>query len=89
MLLDVIAEWSGILSEPYAAARMNQMKAASRRRISRGAVQPLRSLEVISRLITAYKGRIWSLNMPRRGMSRVITFTPCTVIRPTTTEGRY
>jgi hypothetical protein len=27
MLLDVIAEWSGILTEPYATARMNQMKA--------------------------------------------------------------
>ena len=27
MLLDVIAEWSGILTEPYAAVRMNQMKA--------------------------------------------------------------
>jgi hypothetical protein len=27
MLLDVIAEWSGILAEPYAAARMNQLKA--------------------------------------------------------------
>ncbi len=26
MLLDVIAEWSGILTEPYATARMNQMK---------------------------------------------------------------
>ena len=27
MLLDVIAEWSGILTEPFAAARMAQMKA--------------------------------------------------------------
>ena len=27
MLLEVIAEWSGILAEPYAAARMTQMKA--------------------------------------------------------------
>jgi hypothetical protein len=27
MLLDVIAEWTGILNEPYAAARMSQMKA--------------------------------------------------------------
>ena len=27
MLQDVIAEWSGILTEPYAATRMNQMKA--------------------------------------------------------------
>lgn len=27
MLLDVIAEWTGILTEPYAVARMNQMKA--------------------------------------------------------------
>ncbi len=27
MLLDVIAEWTGILTEPYAAARMSQMKA--------------------------------------------------------------
>jgi len=27
MLLDVVAEWSGILTEPYAAARMAQMKA--------------------------------------------------------------
>lgn len=26
MLLDVIAEWTGILTEPYAAARMNQLK---------------------------------------------------------------
>ena len=26
MLLDVIAEWTGILTEPYAAERMNQMK---------------------------------------------------------------
>ncbi len=26
MLLDVIAEWSGVLTEPYAAARMTQMK---------------------------------------------------------------
>ncbi|GAA3767018.1 hypothetical protein GCM10022270_29190 [Terriglobus aquaticus] len=27
MLLDVIGEWTGILTEPYAATRMNQMKA--------------------------------------------------------------
>ncbi len=27
MLLDLIAEWSGILNEPYAAARMSEMKA--------------------------------------------------------------
>ena len=27
MLLDLIAEWSGILTEPYASARLNQMKA--------------------------------------------------------------
>ena len=26
MLLDLIAEWSGILTEPYASARLNQMK---------------------------------------------------------------
>ncbi len=26
MLLDVIAEWTGIVTEPYAAERMNQMK---------------------------------------------------------------
>ncbi len=86
MLLDVIAEWTGILTEPYADERMSQLKQNCRTYTSHRAVLQPQKLGRISMRTTASRDRIWSSSTLHKAMNPAITCTPCTAIRRTITE---